>query len=180
MEKHGRILCKIKQNPLQNQAEAFALHSSYTIFAANKSKNLRMKALTKMLVLAMCLAILPFSWMHAKNGEEKSVYVFGYGESFRDSTVYLSAITSLPASVLAPKTKFLTNRNEYGAQLKRYVESTGSPHATCAVFFFTNKKKAEKKYAKLRRQLQHDAQRHFTEIPRESFSFTLIQPSTQE
>lgn len=139
-----------------------------------------MKALTRIVVLAMCLTILPFSKMHAKGGKEKTVYIFGYGQSFRDSTVYLSAMTNLPASVIDPKTKFLKNRDDYGAQLKKYVESTGHPHATCAIFFFTKKKQAEKKYAKLRKQMLRDTQNHFTEIPREKFSFTLIGPSIQE
>lgn len=131
-------------------------------------------------MLAVSLAILPFSRVQGKNGDEKAVYIFGYGQSFRDSMVYLAPIAILPNSAIDPKTKFLRDRDGYSAQMKQHVESTGTAHATCMVFFFSKKKQAEKKYAKLRKQIQRDPQKRLTEIARENFFFSFIETSTQE
>lgn len=132
------------------------------------------------MVLAMCLAILPLSKMYGKGGSERTVYIFGYGLSFRDSTAYLSAITTLPASAINSKTKFLKDRDNYSAQVKKYIENAGVKHVTCAVFFTTSKKRAEKKYAKVRKQILRDRQTQLLDIPEEAFAFKLVEPEPQE
>lgn len=73
-----------------------------------------------------------------------SVYLYGFAATFNDSTVYFTEIQHLDSVGIDSKTKFLYHREDYSAQLQDYLESQGTPNATCITSFSTNKKEAEK------------------------------------
>lgn len=108
------------------------------------------------------------------NHAQKTVYAFGFGTSFNDSTVYLSAIQILPEAQIQKKTGFLENRASYTLQMKRYLESNYVGHETCVLFFSTKKEKLEKKYIKVRRQAQRNKQQTVRELPSEEFRFSAL------
>lgn len=133
-----------------------------------------MKVLVKIVLLAAVLALLPISKLSARSGNDLPVYVFGYGQSFRDSTVYLTSIVSLPGAALDAKTKFLADRESYSSQLQMYLGTRGTEHATCAVFFSAKKSRTEKMYARLRKQIKRDKTLRLVEIPQDGFSFVFV------
>lgn len=108
------------------------------------------------------------------NHAQKAVYAFGFGTSFNDSTVYLSAIQVLPEAQIQKKTGFLEHRASYTSQMKRYLENNYVGHETCVLFFSTKKEKLEKKYIKVRRQAQRNKQQTVKELSSEEFSFSAL------
>jgi len=108
------------------------------------------------------------------NYAQKTVYAFGFGTSFNDSTVYLSAIQVLPDAQVQKKTGFLKHRASYTSQMKRYLESNYIGHETCVLFFSTRKEKLEKKYIKVRRHAQRNKQQTVKELSSEEFRFSAL------
>ena len=81
------------------------------------------------------------------------MYMFGFSASFTDSTLYITDIQDVQGVSYESKTKFLFGRDSYSNQLKEFLaEKKGQPNRVCIVFFEVNKKKAEKKYQKLKKK----------------------------
>ena len=129
-----------------------------------------MRSLAKITTLALAMTLLPFSGQAKGNGDD-SVYAFGFSQNFNDSTFFLSHIQELPGATLSKREKFLEHRNEYGIQLKEYLESTYEGHETCAIFFSKKKKSLEKKYIKVRRHLLRQKHNKLIEISPKEFQF---------
>lgn len=129
-----------------------------------------MRFFAKFTVLALAMTLLPYSGQ-AKDKGDDNVYAFGFSQNFNDSTIYLTSIQELPGATLTKREKFLEHRNEYGIQLKEYLESTYEGHETCAIFFSKKKKSLEKKYIKVRRHLLRQKQNKLIEIPSKEFQF---------
>lgn len=132
-----------------------------------------------MVLLAAVVALLLPSALTARGRKGQPVYVFGYGQDFRDSTVYMTSIAALPDSALNANTKFLSDRESYSSQLQMHLGTLGAERATCAVFFSTKKGRLEKKFARIRRQVQRDKELKLVEIPRDGFSFVFVGASDQ-
>lgn len=98
----------------------------------------------------LCLSML-FTF-NAANATEKltKLYVYGFSASFNDSTVYMTDIMELDSAWINSKTKFLYGRNSYSSQLKNYLQANGVETPTCIISYAATRKKAEKKYIKLR------------------------------
>ena len=80
-------------------------------------------------------------------------YMFGFVANFTDSVVYFTDIQSVDSVWYDSKTKFLLGRSGYSTQLKDYfTNQMNKPHSTCIVIFTLNRKDAEKKFVKLRKQ----------------------------
>lgn len=113
----------------------------------------------KHLALAMCAIAAPFA-IHAQETNEtektETVYIFGVGASFQDSTVYFTDVQTLEGTKLIEK-GFLLGRTMYAYQLKGYLENAlNLPNRTCAIYFSDKKKKIEKTYAKLKAKYEND------------------------
>ena len=81
------------------------------------------------------------------------MYVFGFSASFNDSILYMTDIQDVQGASYDTKNDFLLARDLYSSQLKEYLtEKKGMPNRVCLVMFSTSKKKAEKKYQKLKKQ----------------------------
>jgi len=111
-----------------------------------------MKKLFKFIVLALLLAATTTT-AEAKRVKVPHVYMFGFSASFIDSTLYITDIQDVENVWYDTKNDFLLARDSYSSQLKEYVsEKKGQANRVCLVMFATSKKKAEKKYEKLKKK----------------------------
>lgn len=111
-----------------------------------------MKSIRYILLLAATFMTLGAS---AKSMKTDRVYMFGFSASFKDSVIYVTDIQNVKGAWIDTKTKFLLPRDEYSQQLKIYLEETlQQSKRVCMVFFYLDKKKAEKKFLKLMKKYQ--------------------------
>ena len=89
----------------------------------------------------------------AQNMTPKKVFMFGFAQSFNDSTVYFTDIQVVDSAYIEHKTKFLADRQLYSFQLQRYLEENykGGPYVP-SVFFSKNRKRMERKYLSLHKR----------------------------
>ena len=109
-----------------------------------------------------------------------SVYLYGFAATFNDSTVYFTEIQHLDSVGIDSKTKFLYHREDYSAQLQDYLESQGTPNATCITSFSTNKKEAEKMFMKLRQRYLKGNHYNIKSINVTDFHYNKITPDESE
>lgn len=101
------------------------------------------------LTLFVCVAM----GAEAKTVKARHMYIFGFAASFKDSVVYMTEIQDVQGALYDTKTKFLLGRDSYSDQLKTYFkEKMKLSDRVCMVMFSISKKKAEKKYLKLRKK----------------------------
>ena len=111
------------------------------------------------LTLLVCVAM----GAEAKTVKARHMYIFGFAASFKDSVVYMTEIQDVQGAMYDKKTKFLLGRDSYSDQLKTYFkEKKQMSDRVCMVMFSTSKKKAEKKYLKLRKKYVGDKKRPST------------------
>ena len=111
------------------------------------------------LTLLVCVAM----GAEAKTVKARHMYIFGFAASFKDSVVYMTEIQDVQGALYDTKTKFLLGRDSYSDQLKTYFkEKKQMSDRVCMVMFSTSKKKAEKKYLKLRKKYVGDKKRPST------------------
>ena len=111
------------------------------------------------LTLLVCVAM----GAEAKTVKASHMYVFGFAASFKDSVVYMTEIQDVQGALYDTKTKFLLGRDSYSDQLKAFFkEKMQLSDRVCMVMFSTSKKKAEKKYMKLRKKYMGDKKRPST------------------
>lgn len=120
----------------------------------------------------LLLAFLTTSPVTAKGDDSKKVYLFGYGQSFKDSTVFLTSIAEFPSSELHGKTKFLEHQAAYAKQMEGFLHSQGIAFCTCVLFYDTNREKLEKRLKKLRDHVIKEEQFSIQSLTPETFSFT--------
>ena len=111
------------------------------------------------LTLLVCVAM----GAEAKTVKARHMYIFGFAASFKDSVVYMTEIQDVQGAMYDKKTKFLLGRDSYSDQLKAFFkEKMQLSDRVCMVMFSTSKKKAEKKYMKLRKKYTGDKKRPST------------------
>jgi len=105
----------------------------------------------KFIALAVVLSVfLPAD--AAKKPETTKAYLFGFAANFTDSVVYFTDIQEIDSVTILKKTKFLKDRDSYSDQLRYYFsDKLKMPHRTCIVSYALTRKKAEKKYVKMRK-----------------------------
>ena len=106
----------------------------------------------------------------------ETVYMYGVGRNFADSTIYLTAVQRLDNVPLDRPQGYLLNRYAYSEQFYQYLYTqAGKRHETCSVTFATSRAKAEKKYLRLRRRLVKEyGQQNVVELPADAFHFTVV------
>ena len=129
----------------------------------------------------VCTLLLFFGFfasigMNAKGGEEKKLYVFGYGLSLKDSTVFLTPIVEFPISEQNNKTKFLDHQAEYAKQMENFLHAQGIPFCTCVLFYDNRQEKLQKRLNKLREHTIKEEKFSIQNLNLEQFSFSLISP----
>ncbi|BCS86568.1 hypothetical protein prwr041_24610 [Prevotella herbatica] len=77
-------------------------------------------------------------------GNISKVYMYGFGASFNDSTVYFTDIQEVDSAWVG-KQGFLYSRDNYSYQLRDYLEKLHMEHATCVTTWSKDRKDLEKK-----------------------------------
>ena len=77
-------------------------------------------------------------------GNINKVYMYGFGASFNDSTVYFTDIQEVD-SAWVEKQGFLYSRDNYSYQLRDYLAKLHMEHATCVTTWSKDRKDLEKK-----------------------------------
>ncbi len=130
-----------------------------------------MKIFGRILLLAMMGCLLPFAESHAR-GKQETVYMFGYGQNFKDSTAYVTAIQLVEGAQLEKGSDFLKHRDDYSGQFEIFLaDNFGVYKATCAVFFARKKSDVEKKLLKVRRHLKYEKEYRLRELTPGEFVF---------
>ena len=102
------------------------------------------------------------------------IYMFAYGTSFNDSTIYLSTVEVVKNATLEQKTNFLNNRLSYSNAFKQFLDVKYSGIHTTAVFFNVKREKLEKMYLKIRRNTQKGRTMRLVEVPASDFRFPVL------
>ena len=111
----------------------------------------------KYISLALFLTILFPASMSAKR-VSKTVYMFGFSASFKDSVVFFTEVQPVDSAWIETKSQFLQGREQYSYQLRNYLaDSHQMPGRVCVVIFSTKKAAVEKQYAKMRRKYTEKA-----------------------
>ena len=140
-----------------------------------------MKKTLKLFVLTLVLAAMATT-VEAKRVKTSHMYMFGFAASFVDSTLYLTDVQDVQGAWYDTKNKCLMLRDSYSDQLKEYrKEKMGQPNRVCLVIFAKTKKKAEKKYQKLKKKyMSKDGIIHGMKyLTAADFKFTAIDASEE-
>ena len=99
----------------------------------------------------LAVVMLVASTATAKKVVVPKMYMFGFAASFNDTIIHFTNIQEVDSVWVDSKTEFLAGREQYSAQLQQYLNNQQMPNRTCIVIYDKKRKKAEKKYLKLRR-----------------------------
>lgn len=120
-------------------------------------------------LVALCAAL-----QVSARDRQQSIYMFAYGTSFNDSTIYLSPVEVVKNATLEQKTNFLNNRLSYSNAFKQFLDVKYSGIHTTAVFFNVKREKLEKMYLKIRRNTQKSKAMRLVEVPVSDFRFPVL------
>lgn len=120
-------------------------------------------------LVALCAAL-----QVSARDRQQSIYMFAYGTSFNDSTIYLSTVEVGKNATLEQKTNFLNNRLSYSNAFKQFLDVKYSGIHTTAVFFNVKREKLEKMYLKIRRNTQKSRTMRLVEVPASDFRFPVL------
>lgn len=120
-------------------------------------------------LVALCAAL-----QVSARDRQQSIYMFAYGTSFNDSTIYLSTVEVVKNATLEQKTNFLNNRLSYSNVFKQFLDVKYSGIHTTAVFFNVKREKLEKMYLKIRRNAQKSRTMRLVEVPASDFRFPVL------
>lgn len=126
-----------------------------------------------MRILFALVALCAASQVSARD-RQQSIYMFAYGTSFNDSTIYLSTVEVVKNATLEQKTNFLNNRLSYSNAFKQFLDVKYSGIHTTAVFFNVKREKLEKMYLKIRRNTQKSRAMRLVEVPTSDFRFPVL------
>ena len=135
-----------------------------------------MKIIRHITLAALLLAAVAIVPTLAQNRVVPKAYMFGFAASFTDSIVFFTDIQEVDSVWLTPK-KLLAGKSNYSYQLRNFcTDSLGFKNRTVVVVSDVNRKKVEKKYAKMKKDYiekrtgQYDV--HF--IDASEFRFTSV------
>lgn len=139
------------------------------------------KTLSAIFLFAIGLASVFLTPMPAQAQDKntpKRVYAFGYAETLNDTVIYITQIQELEGAELDNK-GFIHFRESYDAQLQHYLMSVQKSHTMCITIYGTSRSKLEKKFIRLRRDLNHRKQVRLVELPSNQFQFHTRQSDSQ-
>ena len=132
----------------------------------------------KLTILALFLSIVCGAFAE-KAKIKTDISIFGVAISVSDSVVYMTDMQEIGKVTVEKKTKFLVDRREYSNQLSEYISRTGDGRMTTLVSYNLKKKKAEKRYLKIKERFIKDGY-VVKYITKEEFAFTSVQESEEE
>ena len=132
----------------------------------------------KLTILALFLSIVCGAFAE-KAKIKTDISIFGVAISISDSVVYMTDMQEIGKVTVEKKTKFLVDRREYSIQLSEYISRTGDGRMTTPVSYNLKKKKAEKRYLKIKERFIKDGY-VVKYITKEEFAFTPVRESEEE
>lgn len=133
-----------------------------------------MKSLSKTLFLSILALIVSVSMVKAEDYPTK-IYAYGVCGSIGDSILYITEIHEVDSAWVNRKTKFLYSRENYSAQLREYMDQVeGVRKPTCSITFAFDRKKIDKKMARLRKRYAKKGGFLIKEISAADFTFSAI------
>lgn len=103
--------------------------------------------LRRLIIVALAsLAIQP-----VLAGNISKVYMYGFGATFNDSTVYFTDIQEVDSAWI-DRQGFLYSRDNYSYQLRDYLAKLGMEHATCVTTWSKTRKDLEKKLFNMKKK----------------------------
>lgn len=132
----------------------------------------------KLTILALFLSIVCGAFAE-KAKIKTDISIFGVAISVSDSVVYMTDMQEIGKVTVEKKTKFLVDRREYSNQLSEYISKTGDGRMTTLVSYNLKKKKAEKRYLKIKERFIKDGY-VVKYITKEEFAFTPVQEIEEE
>lgn len=124
-----------------------------------------MNQLRKLLGILAVTLLVAIPLHAAPKDKNVTAYLFGFAASFNDSIVYITDIQEVATAYVTKKHNHLVDRSEYSYQLRNYLtEQRPGTHPTAVTYFALNRKKAEKKYAKLKRKYTEKAKGRYIVI----------------
>lgn len=126
--------------------------------------------------LILCLGILfaiagaTVTSTAATEKNTHTIYAFGFGETLNDTMTFLSPVQVLEGAE-TDRSGFLIFREEYATQLQQHLSEQYGKTTMCVLIYATSRDKAEKKYVRLRRELQRRPHTKLVEMPVNEFQF---------
>ena len=136
--------------------------------------------LIKHLTLAVVLLAAGATSVQAQNVKVPHAYMFGFVASFNDSTVYFTNIQKVDSAWVTKKKSMLAGRNNYSYQLREFfAQKRNLPNRTCVVVANVDRKKLEKKYAKMKNKYLVKSKKPYDvrNIADSDFQFTAVDMS---
>lgn len=146
-------------------------------------KKVRLGLANYLIIAVIVLGTFVCNDVNAKREVVPKGYLFGFSGSFTDSTVYFTPIQEVDSVWMDSKTKFLLGRDNYAYQMKTFFSDTyGEPYRTCIVFFAWEKKKIDKKFAKMKARYTTKAKSPYDVIflDADDFTFRTVDMSMEE
>ena len=132
----------------------------------------------KLTILALFLSIVCGAFAE-KAKIKTDISIFGVAISISDSVVYMTDMQEIGKVTVEKKTKFLVDRRENSNQLSAYISRTRDGRMTTLVSYNLKKKKAEKRYLKIKERFIKDGY-VVKYITKEEFAFTPVRESEEE
>ena len=132
----------------------------------------------KLTILALFLSIVCGAFAE-KAKIKTDISIFCVAISISDSVVYMTDMQEIGKVTVEKNTKFLVDRREYSNQLSEYISRTGDGRMTTLVSYNLKKKKAEKRYLKIKERFIKDGY-VVKYITKEEFAFTPVRESEEE
>lgn len=102
-----------------------------------------------------------------------TVYLFAASAHFGDSVEYVTDIIALDSVQLTKKYDYLKYRSDFTFGFKQYLaDNYGCENQTCAIFYDTKLKKAQKRFNKVLKRAKTNKM-HVTTVSKDKFTFTL-------
>lgn len=102
-----------------------------------------------------------------------TVYLFAASAQFGDSVEYVTDIIQMDSVQLTKKYDYLKYRSEFTYGFKQYLaDNYGCENQTCAIFYDTKLKKAQKRYNKVLKRAKN-SKLNVTPITKDKYTFRL-------
>lgn len=157
------------------------LARNYYFCAQMQNPTLMKKTLSAVFVCVLGLACVLLTAVPTQARDKntpKKVYAFGYAEALNDTVIYITPIQELINAELDNK-GFIHFRESYDAQLQQYLLGVQKGHTMCITIYGTSRSKLEKKFVRLRRDLNHRKHVRLVELTPSEFQFRNLQTVSQ-
>ncbi len=108
----------------------------------------------------------------------RPVYLYAVSTSFNDTVAYVTDIQRVDSAYMEKK-HILGGLRDYVQQVEAHYKQKGEPRRLNTVFFKKDRKKAEKKYVKLRKKFTKMGYA-IKALPEGEFSFKSVLPPEEE